>query len=285
MAIRSDGQTLSKDDVLFPRLRPDEPGWALYRLCRETWRPEFKPTVGARGGVGLFWVLGGHGISEGDGWRQGLRAGCMIVSVWEKFTCSSKPATPLTMMVVGLSGADARDVFEKHLGRSNAVLVPKNPQAVTEVLETMFTIGKERGPFAEDILRQYIPILLLTLRRGLLPRGDSQSRGFSQYLACKRYIDRNFSGMSGIQEAADECGITTTYMARLFREHAGDTPNTYFVRLRMNLAAQLLQTTDLPVQRVAERLDYANQYAFSKAFKRVIGFSPRHYRERHGWVR
>jgi AraC-like DNA-binding protein len=42
----------------------------------------------------------------------------------------------------------------------------------------------------------------------------------------------------------------------------------------MTLAAQLLRAGDSPLSAIAARVGYANQYAFSKAFRRELGVAP-----------
>jgi AraC-like DNA-binding protein len=44
------------------------------------------------------------------------------------------------------------------------------------------------------------------------------------------------------------------------------------------VAKDLLGTTDLSVQAVANRIGYESEAAFSRAFKRAFGSSPTHWR-------
>lgn len=48
--------------------------------------------------------------------------------------------------------------------------------------------------------------------------------------------------------------------------------------IRKDLAEDLLKTTNLTVEEVAIQLDYSEVSAFSRAFKRWKGFSPRNFR-------
>ena len=46
----------------------------------------------------------------------------------------------------------------------------------------------------------------------------------------------------------------------------------------MDLASGLLRTTNLGVAEIAERVGYESEAAFSRAFKRVFGKAPTHWR-------
>ena len=54
----------------------------------------------------------------------------------------------------------------------------------------------------------------------------------------------------------------------------GTAPLRYVTELRMHLASQWLTHQSLSIEVVAERLGYASQAAFSRAYKRVMGHSP-----------
>ena len=64
-----------------------------------------------------------------------------------------------------------------------------------------------------------------------------------------------------------------------FGELVGQTPARYLARWRMRAAADILARTDLPLATVAQRVGYKNEQAFARAFRRVMGESPRSYRE------
>jgi transcriptional regulator GlxA family with amidase domain len=49
----------------------------------------------------------------------------------------------------------------------------------------------------------------------------------------------------------------------------------------MHVAKEFLATTTLAVSTVARRVGYDSEEAFSRAFKRALGRSPRHWRADH----
>ena len=69
--------------------------------------------------------------------------------------------------------------------------------------------------------------------------------------------------------------MSRSAFAARFTELVGEPAMRYVTRWRMNVAADLLQSGDATVASVAAQVGYESEAAFSRAFKRVIGTSPR----------
>jgi len=65
-----------------------------------------------------------------------------------------------------------------------------------------------------------------------------------------------------------------------FRALLGQSPIRYLVEWRMQIAADLLRTTELKLAAVAERVGYGSEAAFSRAFRRHVGRAPAEWRGR-----
>ena len=79
-------------------------------------------------------------------------------------------------------------------------------------------------------------------------------------------------------ELAREAGISVHHFGRRFRERTGLGPSAYLTTLRMERARLLLATTDLQIAEIALRCGYVHAGAFSTAFRRHVGRTPRNYR-------
>jgi AraC-like DNA-binding protein len=66
--------------------------------------------------------------------------------------------------------------------------------------------------------------------------------------------------------------------AERFTGVVGETPARYVVQVRMHQARQWLVRDKLRIAVVARRLGYESEASFSRAFKRVIGKAPSHFR-------
>lgn len=65
--------------------------------------------------------------------------------------------------------------------------------------------------------------------------------------------------------------------AAKFKETVGSTPIDYLIRWRMLLAGDRLKNSGETISAISRSLGYESESAFSTAFKRVMGCSPRRY--------
>lgn len=76
--------------------------------------------------------------------------------------------------------------------------------------------------------------------------------------------------------------LSRYHFLRRFAATTGETPMRFLTRMRMEHAERLLRTTDVPVGDIATASGYASLPAFSSAFRRLRGLSPRHFRRQRG---
>lgn len=80
-----------------------------------------------------------------------------------------------------------------------------------------------------------------------------------------------------LQSLAERIGMSRSVFALRFREIVGSTPMEYLTRWRMLLAADRLKKSSDGLSAIARSLGYESESAFGKAFRRVMGCSPRQY--------
>lgn len=76
-----------------------------------------------------------------------------------------------------------------------------------------------------------------------------------------------------LDDLAESCNISKSYLHKLFKKEFGMTPFQYVTRTRMKQARVLLMEM-LPVGEVSSMVGYSDIYQFSRAFKRYYKVSP-----------
>lgn len=94
----------------------------------------------------------------------------------------------------------------------------------------------------------------------------------------KTYLDLNFHKKISIDELANQFFLSRAYIRNIFYEYLKMSPKQYLQNLRMNKAAELIANTSYKVSLISISVGYADQLAFSKAFKQFFGVSPLKYR-------
>jgi AraC-like DNA-binding protein len=80
-----------------------------------------------------------------------------------------------------------------------------------------------------------------------------------------------------LQKLAERAGMSRSIFALKFKQTVGTSPMEYLTRWRMLLAGDKLTNSGDSISVIALSLGYESESAFSTAFKRVMGCSPRQY--------
>jgi AraC-like DNA-binding protein len=83
-----------------------------------------------------------------------------------------------------------------------------------------------------------------------------------------------------VADLAAQANVSRAHFAKRFTEVMAQPPLRYVTERRMELAADLLADSAIPVAKAAAAVGYRDPFAFSTAFKRHQGLSPRAFRSR-----
>ena len=87
-----------------------------------------------------------------------------------------------------------------------------------------------------------------------------------------RYVQDNLFGIEGIEEVSAQFFMSARQLSRICEEETGVPFGKYLKLLKMEKAKQLLKTHT--VKQTAELLGYSDEFAFSRAFYKVVGETP-----------
>ena len=77
-----------------------------------------------------------------------------------------------------------------------------------------------------------------------------------------------------VSELAREAAMSRSVFSERFRNLVGVPPMVYIARWRMLKARNYLAETSLSVAQVSQEVGYRSEFAFAKAFKKVLGITP-----------
>jgi transcriptional regulator GlxA family with amidase domain len=102
---------------------------------------------------------------------------------------------------------------------------------------------------------------------------------------CQEWLAMNYKIQSPVAAMVALSGLPQRSFIRRFTKAAGMTPLNYVQALRLEEAKQILETTDLPIEAIADEVGYEDTSFFGRLFRRETGLTPAHYRLRFGSLR
>lgn len=92
------------------------------------------------------------------------------------------------------------------------------------------------------------------------------------------WMERNLRDDLTLDEIARHAAMSIRTLNRRFRDELGTTPLQWLQRARIERAKELLETTDLPIERIADEVGYGSAVTLRQHFARRVGVPPQRYR-------
>jgi len=155
-------------------------------------------------------------------------------------------------------------------------------------VERMMQELSEPKPGGSMIAHQLASMILVQALRLHLAESPDGSTGWLFALSDKRMnaaisaMHRDPARRWTLDSLAKAAAMSRSTFAARFKQKTAVSPMDYLARWRMLLACDRLVNLSEPVSAIALSLGYQSESAFSTAFKRTIGISPRSYAETRG---
>ncbi|GGH47872.1 putative HTH-type transcriptional regulator YtdP [Paenibacillus silvae] len=170
------------------------------------------------------------------------------------------------------------------------------PVIMVQLLSRVYQLVQEQGGDVAEVLGEKASMAYLlklsTLdemtswfrKRLFLPvirfwREQEESQYMNIARRMIRLIEERYDRDLSLEACAEELNFHPVYLSRVFKKEAGVNFTEYLAEYRMEKAKTWLQTTDLKIAEIAEKLNYTNPTAFIRTFRKITGTTPGKYRE------
>jgi two-component system, response regulator YesN len=96
----------------------------------------------------------------------------------------------------------------------------------------------------------------------------------------KNFIERNWFRKVDLNTAARMVKMSPKYLSRVFKENLGISFNDYRLSDKVRRSRQMLKTSGLNVELIAEKLGYLNTESYIRAFKKIMKTTPSAFRRK-----
>ena len=160
----------------------------------------------------------------------------------------------------------------------------RNPQIeqLAMMLRSELHRGKDgAGELYVDSLANALIVNVLRNYSVTKPKIAIYERGLSdRYLfQAIEYIDNNLSQSIKLEDLATHVGISKFHFSRLFKKSMGLSPHQYVMQQRIELAKQLLLTSNMSISDVALECGFNSHAHMGKYFRQIVGITPKAYRQ------
>lgn len=227
----------------------------------------------------IIYCLQGKGWFDGGGANWEVRPGDVIIArAGIAHSYGADTDDPWTIQWAHFDGKEVPQLLTLvDLPAMGGVISVGYQDSISTVFNDML-ITLHAG-FSQQHLLVATACLRYILSRIALTR--SQSPSSRAGLAVERVINlmrRNISKRYRLDQLASHAKMPRSTFIRIFRQKTGYPPVEYFLRLKVQRACELLETTDLSIGQISRQLGYEDQYYFSRLFKKFMHLSPQNYR-------
>lgn len=258
----------------FPELRLRHCG---YEQCAPG--HSFGPAV--RGTYLIHIILDGHGsfMVNQQTWRLGAGDGFLILPEIPTFYKADEKE-PWTYFWIAFEGSQAEEVIrDMGLGRESLVFHSSRPQELRAIVRDMFLnrdVSRAKQYMNQSLLYRYFSILLDDMEVTI---GSPTGRNKIVSEAVQYIEDYYADPTVKVAQIAKTVNVERGYLYSLFMKHLGLSPQEYLQKFRLTKATDLLDHTDLPIDKIALSCGYQDPVTFSKAFRKMFEMPPGKYRK------
>lgn len=150
---------------------------------------------------------------------------------------------------------------------------------VEKDLDELLALG-QRGYTATNVihavhvLQQTLSFLALQLRVS-----DFNASSKFNLKAVEQLMQDNLHQELSLDALAHYSQLSKFHFAKKFKELTDSSPIQHFINMKIQKACLDLDNGNLPIKNIAENVGYNDPYYFSRLFKKVVGMSPKQYRD------
>lgn len=168
-------------------------------------------------------------------------------------------------------------------------------QKQNDIIEFLLTqlkvvIEDENYYHQDELLKSYFRVICLEIGNIMLSYLDNGNQSQSSITKKDiilwnfvRMVSTHFKEHHNIDFYADSLCISSKHLTRIVKEKTGNTPYSFISHEILHKAMEMLEKEELSVAEIAYYLNFSDQAAFCKFFKKHKSISPMAYRRRFAY--
>lgn len=161
----------------------------------------------------------------------------------------------------------------------NYILKPISDEELIRTLQkTIAQIeARKRATIIKEKIQKEDPLEKI---KTILLEADSRGKMNVYLRKALEHIQRFYMEDLTVKDVAASLFISESYLTKLFKQEINITFIEYLTQVRIRKSIELMRDISLPIYGIAERVGYKDYRYFSAIFKKMIGITPKEYRQK-----
>ncbi len=262
---------------MFPFFEQNNIKFSCFHSCPPTYPIHFHKETE------FFYILHGTVDVDINGISTRMQAGDFAVifpGLLHEYRAITEKSTALLVLFQPELVADYTLLLQNYEPHSPVV---SHPACHSDINFAMMQLWGETRHATSDakIYSAYLQLLLARTvsQLALCPRKELPHNNILYQVV--EYLTENFTQHLTLSDTASACGISKYYLSRLFSQQMHMSFHDYLNTLRVNDAQTKLRTTQFSITDISYQCGFENPRSFNRNFVRIIGMTPREYRNLH----
>lgn len=222
----------------------------------------------------LYYINGGKAWAQsGDETLEFTEGHMALIPLWHPYPHGCVESFQHLYFHFNLTKAGGLDLFSS---LKQILILPMDKQAIAHMIQ----LYNSRNPadaltLTSFLLRDINTFISLGVSTGAMTYAYSETTE-----KVVRLIQERLSAQLTVNQLAKELSLSPSTLTKKFRAEVGSPLGTYIDTMLFRKCMHLLLSTDLPIGKIAEELEFCDQFYFSRFFKQHYGETPTAYRKR-----
>ncbi|MGG2093538.1 AraC family transcriptional regulator [Bacillus sp. S13(2024)] len=149
----------------------------------------------------------------------------------------------------------------------------KDYYQIDTIFKKLVSSWDAKLPGYEFMTKTLLQQLLISIYQNI----KKQNRNYSASLKMEKiiaYMHQNINSKITLAELSEMVQLSPTYLSRTFKETTGYSVIDFFNKIKIDKAKELIIESNKKVKEVAQALGFADEFYFSRVFKKIEGISP-----------
>lgn len=221
----------------------------------------------------LIYCIGGKGTLDIDGNTINVGPGDLfIIRENAKHGYFSDKIDPWNIYWVHYKG-EVENYFSEwnKTFKSNVIKIGYHFSLISTFEDMLDDISKTYDQYSSHSASLRLNLFLISLLR----LGSYGNTRFDEIIS---FMRKNVAANHSVDEFAQMANISKYHFIREFKKYTGINPMSYFKKLKMEFACDLLSNTESTIALISNELNFSSPYHFSESFKNEIGVRPKEFR-------